>query len=86
MEWNHDHPHAYSCKGDGKVLIKRISRGVSKEQVGFRSGRSAIEQIFVLRNIIEQSVELNASVYICFNDYENAFDSVHREALWRIVG
>ena len=43
-------------------------------------------QIFVLRNIIEQSVEGNASLYICFIDYEKAFDSVHRETLWRIMG
>ena len=34
----------------GKVIIKKISRGVDKklrkEQAGFRSGRSTIEQIF----------------------------------------
>ena len=73
-----------------KVIIKRISRGVDKklrkERGGFRSGRSTIEQIFVLRNIIEQSVEWNASLYICFVDYEKAFDSVHRETLLRIMG
>ena len=70
-----------AAKVMGKVIIKRISRGVDKklrkEQAGFRSGRSTIEQIFVLRNIIEQSVEWNASLYICFIDYEKAFDSAH---------
>ena len=40
----------------------------------------------MLRNIIEQSVEWNASLYICFIDYEKASDSVHRETLWRIMG
>ena len=78
-----------AAKVKGKVIIKRISRGVDKklrkEQAGFRSGRSKIEQIFMLRNIIEQSVEWNASLYICFIDYEKAFDSVHRETLWRIM-
>ena len=44
-----------------------------------------MEQIFVLRNIIEHSVEWNASLYICFIDYEKAFDSAHRETLWRIM-
>ena len=78
-----------AAKVMGKVIIKRISRGVDKklrkEQAGFRSGRSTIEQIFVLRNIIEQSVKWNASLYICFIDYEKAFDSVHRETLWMIM-
>ena len=73
----------------GKVVIKRISRRVDKklrkEQAGFRSGRSTTEQILVLRDIIEQSVEWNASLYICFIDYEKAFDSVHRETLRRIM-
>ena len=79
-----------AAKVMGKVIIKRISRGVDKElrkeQAGFRSGRSTIEQMFVLRNIIEQSVEWNGSLYICFNDYEKACDRVHRETLWRIMG
>lgn len=79
-----------AAKVMGKQIIKRISRRVNKklrkEQAGFRSGRGTIEQIFVLRNIIEQTVEWNASVYICFIDYQKAFDSVYRETLWRITG
>ena len=79
-----------AAKVMGKVIIKRISRGVDKklrkEQAGFRSRRSTIEQNFVLRNIIEQTVKWNAILYICFIDYEKAFDSVHRETLWRIMG
>ena len=78
-----------AAKVMGKVIIKRTSRGVDKklrkEEAGFRSGRSTTEQILVLRSIIEQSVEWNASLYICFTDYEKAFDSIHRETLWRIM-
>ena len=63
-----------ATKMKGKVIIERISRGVNKklrkEQAGFRS-RSTIEQIFVLRNIVEQSVEWNASLYICFIDCDS---------------
>ena len=73
----------------GKVLIRRIADGVDeklrKEQAGFRSGRSTVEQIFVLRNIVEQALEWNAILYVCFVDYEKAFDSVHRETLWKIM-
>ena len=41
----------------------------------------------MLKNIIEQSAQWNASFYICFTtNYEKVFDSVHRETLWRIMG
>ena len=75
----------------GRVLfiITRLHDAVDgmlrEEQAGFRSGRSTTEHIFVLRNVIEQSLEWNASLYTCFVDYEKAFDNVHRETLWRIM-
>ena len=73
----------------GRVLIDRIRDGVNsklrEEQAGFRGGRSTVEQIFVLRNIIEQVVEWQSTLYITFVDFEKAFDSVHRESLWKIM-
>jgi len=73
----------------GRVLINRIRDGVDSklrdEQAGFRRGRSTTEQIFVLRNIIEQVVEWQATLYVTFVDFEKAFDSVHRESLWKIM-
>ena len=73
----------------GRVLIDRIRDGVNSklrdEQAGFRSGRGTVEQIFILRNIIEQVVEWQATLYITFVDFEKAFDSVHRESLWKIM-
>ena len=73
----------------GRVLIKRIVVGTDAElrrdQAGFRKGRSTTEQIFILRNIIEQVAEWNTSLYLCFVDYEKAFDSIHRDTLWKIM-
>ena len=54
------------------------------EQAGYRQGRNTTEQIFVLRNIIEQVIERNSNLYICFVDFEKAFDSVHRET-WKLL-
>ena len=52
----------------GRVLIDRIGQGVDSklrdEQAGFRRGRSTVEQIFVLRNIVEQVVEWQSTLYI----------------------
>ena len=71
------------------IIIKRISNTVDehlrKEQAGFRPGRGCSNQIFILKNIIEQCNEWNTSLYINFIDFEKAFDSVHRESLWKIM-
>ena len=73
----------------GRIIVTRIKKGVDKklrkEQAAFRSGRGTVEQIFILRNIIEQVVEWNANMYLCFVDFEKAFDSVHRCTLWKIL-
>nr|KAG5702936.1 hypothetical protein BaRGS_034709 [Batillaria attramentaria] len=37
------------------------------------------------RIIVEQSLEWNSPLYINFIDYEKAFDSVDREALWKLL-
>ncbi|XP_041376749.1 secreted RxLR effector protein 78-like [Gigantopelta aegis] len=56
-----------------------------QEQVGFRKGMSCRDHIFTLTQILEQSKEWNSTVYVNFIDFEKAFDSIHRESLWRIV-
>ena len=73
----------------GRIIIKRIAKEVDRllreEQAGFRAGRSTTEQIFILRNIVEQAIEWNSNLYLCFIDFEKAFDSVHRDTLWKIM-
>jgi len=72
-----------------RMMIERMKNGVDKrlrkEQAGFRPRRSTTEQIFTLRNILEQTSEWRSSLYIHFVDFEKAFDSVHRESLWKIM-
>ena len=65
LNWRGISLMSVAAKVMGKVLIRRISGDVDaklrKEQAGFRKGRGAIEQIFVLKNIVEQAVEWNSS-------------------------
>ena len=72
-----------------KIIIQRISNAVDnklrKEQAGFRKHRGCIDQIFALRNIIEQCIEWQRQLYVNFVDFEKAFDSIHRESLWKIL-
>ena len=72
-----------------RIIIERIRKGIDhrfrKEQAGFRSGIGTTEQIFILRNILEQVNEWQATLYINFVGFEKAFDSGHRNGLWTIV-
>ncbi|XP_030638825.1 uncharacterized protein LOC115819438 [Chanos chanos] len=72
-----------------RVLLGRIDMAIDtklrQEQAGFRRGRGCTDQIFALRNIIEQCLEWNNPVLINFIDFQKAFDSLHRDTLWKIV-
>ena len=72
-----------------RIMLRRMKASLDKilreEQAGFRPGRSCTDQIFVLRTILEQTVEWNSSLYLNFVDFEKAFDSVHHSTLWRIL-
>ncbi|MCG8432127.1 MAG: reverse transcriptase family protein, partial [Candidatus Omnitrophica bacterium] len=72
-----------------KVLLNHLKDTIDpllrKEQAGFRKGRGCVDQIFALRNIIEQCLEWNAPLHINFVDYQKAFDSIHRDSLWKIL-
>ncbi|PIO59352.1 hypothetical protein TELCIR_19187 [Teladorsagia circumcincta] len=71
------------------VLLRRLRTAIDErlreEQAEFRTGRSCREQIFTLRNIIEQCVEYCQPIFINFVDFKKAFDSVHRESLWSVL-
>ena len=56
-----------------RMLLERIRKGVDKklrkEQAGFRPKRSKNEQIFILRNILEQANEWREGLYAHFVDF-----------------
>jgi len=62
-----------------------IDRHLQGEQAGFRNGRSCNEQIFTLRNILEQSKEFQKALAFNFIDFKKAFDSIHRESISKIL-
>lgn len=63
----------------GNILINRIKKEENKalgkdlEQVGFRQGRRTAYQIFIQRNIIEQCVELQATLCINLINFQKTF-------------
>jgi hypothetical protein len=78
-------PSKVLCKVITQRLGPALDKILRKEQSGFRPGRGCIEHISALRNIIEQCSEWQRELYIAFVDYEKAFDSLHRDSLWRIL-
>ena len=77
----------------GKVLnrikLEKVREAVDPklrdQQAGLGRNRSCADQIASLGIIVEQSTELNSTIYINFIDFEKAFDSVDREILWKLL-
>ena len=68
-----------------RVILERMKDAIDKElrdeQAGFRKERSCTDQIATLRVIVEQTIEWQSSLYVCFVDFEKAFDSVDRQSI-----
>ena len=72
-----------------KIIHKRLNRYcegiIGDYQAGFRSHRSTVDQIFILRQALEKYWEYNKSSYHVFVDFKQAYDSIHRPSLWNIL-
>ena len=51
------------------------------EQGGFRAGRGCVDQVFVVRQVVEKAIEKVKEVYMAFVDLEKAYDNVSRKKL-----
>jgi len=72
-----------------RILAKRIESKseefLGKDKFGFRSGRGTRDAIGVMRCLSERSMEFNQDLYVCFIDYEKAFDRVNWRKLMEIL-
>ena len=53
-------------------------------QMGFRANRSTIDNLFIVRQIIEKCHEYNIELHNVF-DYTQAFDTVHRDKILKCL-
>jgi Reverse transcriptase (RNA-dependent DNA polymerase) len=73
------------------ILTKRIESKIAatnyigEDQFGFRKGRGTREAISVLRCLGERSLEHGKDLYVCFVDYEKAFDRVNWIKLMEVL-
>jgi hypothetical protein len=53
-----------------------------ESQGGFRKGRSATDQLYTLHTLASMRARRRQSTWLCFVDFEKAYDNVWREGLW----
>jgi hypothetical protein len=54
-------------------------------ECGFRRNRSGTDQIFCIRQLLENKWEYIETVHQLFIDFKKAYDSVRREVLYNIL-
>jgi hypothetical protein len=73
------------------ILDKRLSEWAeqhglrAKGQARFCKDYRTIDQLFILRTLIEQNKAKNKPLYCCFVDLKKAFDIMSREVLWQVL-
>ena len=71
------------------MLLNRIQPLIdpilSWTQAGFRKSRSTLSNILALRRIIEGLKDKNLPLAIIFIDFSKAFESIHRERMFKIL-
>ena len=72
-----------------RVLTKRIEGRIAdfigKTQFGFRRGCGTREAIGVMRMVCERSLDLGNEVFVCFVDFEKAFDRVNWKKMMEVL-
>jgi hypothetical protein len=67
------------------ILLSRLSPYIDEitgdNQCGFRCNRSNTDQIFCIRQILEEKWEYNETAHELFIDFKKAYDSVRREVV-----
>ena len=77
------------CSTYSKLLNARLTEVVEKHKIlgetqnGFRKGRSGIDSAFTLNTVLWKSLAKKKKVSLAFLDLQKAYDSVHRETLWK---
>lgn len=72
-----------------KIIEKRVRQiagnEIEDEQAAFMPGRQTNDNICIIRNIIERSLQSGEETILAFIDLRAAFDSIEREVVWNCL-
>ena len=72
-----------------KIIHTRIHRkleiDISDTQFGFRNGVGTREALFALNVMSQRCLDINQDLYICFIDYNKAFDKVRHDQVIKLL-
>lgn len=66
-------------------IYRKIEENISNTQFGFRNGFGTRDALFGYQVLLQRCWDMNQSVYVCFIDYEKAFDRVRHDKLMKIL-
>ncbi|KAL4104440.1 hypothetical protein QTP88_019741 [Uroleucon formosanum] len=71
------------------LLLERINpyatEIVGEYQCGFRKGKSTVDHIHTIRQLAEEHYEYNKDLHLVFIDFKQAYDSINRKQLWKVL-
>ena len=89
LKLEHNCTHSHTSKVMHKILQTRLQQYVDYElpdvQADLRKCRGTKNQIATIHWIMEKAREFQKNIYICFIDYDKAFDCVDHNILWKIL-
>lgn len=72
-----------------KIIHQRIYEKIEKDnsntQFGFRKGLGTRDALFAYNVLIQRCMDVNQDVYVCFLDYNKAFDKVRHDQLVQLL-
>jgi len=67
------------------IILNRITPYtkdiIGDYQCGFMRGKSTIDHIFTVKQLVEKHYEFDNDLHLLFIDYKQAYDSINREVL-----
>ena len=62
-----------------------LLEAIQSNQAAYQHGRSTVEQIQIMQQVIEKCNEFQRECVICFVDFRKAFDTVNQQELWNAL-